>query len=44
MMDRYKTIERSYMLAKKLSKEAQEVISDDVELVNILETMIKRSY
>ena len=44
MMERYKTIERSYMLAKKLSKEAQEVISDDVELVNILETMIKRSY
>jgi len=44
MMGRYKTVERSYMLAKKLSKEAQEVVSDDIELVNILETMIKRSY
>ena len=43
-MDAYKTIEKSFALAAKLSNEAKEALREDEDLVNILETMIKRSY
>ena len=43
-MQEYKTVEKSFQLAKKLSTEAQNIMSEDVELVAILETMIKRNY
>ena len=43
-MKEHKTIEKSFMLAKKLSDEAMVAVKDEVELVAILETMIKRSY
>jgi len=43
-MQTHKTIEKSFELALKLSNEAMEVMSDDEDLVNILQTMIKRSY
>jgi octaprenyl-diphosphate synthase len=43
-LDQYKTIEKSFSLAQKLSQEAMNCVKDDVELVKILETMIKRSY
>jgi len=43
-MQEHQTVERSFKLAAKLSNEAQDVMSDDVDLVNILETMIKRNY
>ena len=40
----HKTVERSFSLAQDLSNEAMNAVSDDTELVNILQTMIKRSY
>jgi len=43
-MAQHKTVEKSFLLATKLSKEAQTAMSDDADLVNILETMIKRSF
>lgn len=43
-MAKHKTIEKSFELAQKLSDEAKAVISEDEDLVNILNTMIKRSY
>ncbi len=43
-MDENKTIEKSFALAQKLSAQAQEAVAEDVELVGILDTMIKRSY
>jgi len=43
-MNKHKTIEKSFLLATKLSNEAMEAMSDDKELVSILQTMIKRSY
>lgn len=43
-MNEHKTIEKSFQLAQKLSFEAQEAVKGDEDLVNILETMIKRSY
>jgi len=43
-MQEYKTIEKSFMLAKQLSNEAKEVLKEDEELVAILESMIQRSY
>jgi octaprenyl-diphosphate synthase len=43
-MNQYKTVERSFALAAKLSNEAKEALREDEDLVNILETMIKRSY
>lgn len=43
-MQKYKTIEKSFELALKLSNEAKEVMSDDLELVTILDTMIKRTF
>jgi len=43
-MSEHKTIERSFELAQRLSDEAMNALSGDIELVNILQTMIKRSY
>ena len=43
-MDSNKTVERSFALAAKLSNEAKKALHEDDDLVNILETMIKRSY
>ncbi len=43
-MKEYKTVEKSFKLAQKLSLEAMNAVKDDKELVSILETMIKRSY
>ena len=43
-MQEHKTIEKSFELASKLSNEAMSVMKDDEDLVNILQTMIKRSY
>lgn len=43
-MIEYNTIERSFEFAKKLSDEATDAAGDDAELINILQTMIKRSY
>ncbi len=44
MMKSHKTVEKSFELAQKLSNEAMQAVKDDKELVNILQTMIKRSY
>ncbi len=43
-MQEHKTIEKSFQLAQKLSNEAKQAMHEDESLVNILETMIKRSY
>ncbi len=43
-MKEFKTVEKSFELAKKLSNEAMLAVEGDTELVSILETMIKRSY
>ena len=43
-MKQYKSVEKSFELAQKLSAEAMQVVKDDQALVEILETMIKRSY
>jgi len=43
-MKEYKTIEKSFMLASELSNEAMKAMSDDEQLVQILQTMIQRSY
>ena len=43
-MDEHKCIEKSFMLAQKLSNEAMHAVKEDSALVEILETMIKRSY
>jgi octaprenyl-diphosphate synthase len=43
-MAEYKSIEKSFALAVKLSDEAKEAIDGDTELIAILDTMIKRSY
>jgi len=42
-MQEHKTIEKSFELAKQLSDEAKDVLKEE-DLVNILDTMIKRSY
>ncbi|MFK5937496.1 MAG: polyprenyl synthetase family protein [Sulfurimonas sp.] len=44
MMSKHDSVEKSFKLAQKLSNEAQGVVGDDIELVAILDTMIKRSY
>jgi len=44
MMSKHKSVERSFRLAQELSAEAMEVIKEDVALVEILQTMMKRSY
>jgi len=43
-MKMYKTVERSFELAQRLSDEAKSILAYDEDLVNILNTMIKRSY
>lgn len=43
-MQEHKTVEKSFELAEKLSNEAMNAMKDDAELINILQTMIKRSY
>ncbi|MDO8453133.1 MAG: polyprenyl synthetase family protein [Sulfurimonas sp.] len=43
-MSEHGSIEKSFLLASKLSNEAMEAVKDDEELVQILQTMIKRSY
>ncbi|MBN2816098.1 MAG: polyprenyl synthetase family protein [Campylobacterales bacterium] len=43
-MQEYKTIERSFTLAKSLSDEAKTAMSEESALVDILDAMIKRSY
>jgi len=43
-MQEHKTVEKSFELAQKLSNEAQKAMSEDSELVAILETMIKRTF
>lgn len=43
-MQEHKSIEKSFELAQKLSDEAMNAMRDDEQLINILQTMIKRSY
>lgn len=43
-MQKHHTIEKSFKIAQSLSDEAAKAISEDSDLVNILEIMIKRSY
>jgi len=43
-MKEHKTVEKSFMLASELSNEAMKAMSDDEQLVQILQTMIQRSY
>ncbi len=43
-MQEHKSIEQSFELATKLSHEAMLAVKDDTELIEILQTMIKRSY
>lgn len=43
-MQEHQSIENSFELAKKLSHEAMLAVKDDQELIEILQTMIKRSY
>ncbi len=43
-MNQHKTIEKSFELALKLSNEAKDAMIEDIELVSILDTMIKRSF
>ncbi|MEA3373663.1 MAG: polyprenyl synthetase family protein [Campylobacterota bacterium] len=43
-MKEHQTVERSYMLAGKLSQEAMAAVSDEPELVAIIEAMMERSY
>ena len=42
--DKHGAIDRAYSVARKLTDEAKEVVSDEIELVEILEKMIKRSH
>lgn len=44
MMKEHQSIEKSFELAQTLSHEAMQAVKDDKELVEILQTMIKRSY
>ena len=43
-MKEHKSIEKSFDLARELSNEAMQAVQDDTALVEILETMIQRSY
>ena len=43
-MKEHKSVEKSFMLAQKLSGEAMEAVKDDVDLVLILQTMLKRNF
>ena len=44
MMAKHKSVEKSFHLAQELSNEAMQAVKDDTALVEILQTMIKRSY
>ncbi len=43
-MKEHQTVERSYMLAGRLSQEAMAAVSDEPELIAIIEAMMERSY
>ncbi len=43
-MTEHKTVERSYLLARRLTEEAMAEVSDEPGLIAILETMMKREY
>ncbi len=43
-MKEHQSVEKSFKLAQRLSNEAMEAVKDDTALVEILQTMIKRSY
>ena len=43
-MQEHHSVEKSFVLAQKLSNEAMLAVKDDVELVSILQTMIKRNF
>ncbi|WP_455755876.1 polyprenyl synthetase family protein [Sulfurimonas sp.] len=43
-MTKHKCVEKSFKLAQELSNEAMNAVKDDTALVEILQTMIKRSY
>jgi len=43
-MKKHKCVEKSFKLAQELSNEAMNAVKDDTALVEILQTMIKRSY
>ena len=43
-MAQHKSVEKSFLLAQKLSNEAMNAVKDDTALIEILQTMIKRSY
>jgi len=43
-MKEHKSVEKSFVLAQELSNEAMNAVKDDTALVEILKTMIKRSY
>jgi octaprenyl-diphosphate synthase len=43
-MAQHRSIERSFKLAQKLSEEASKAVEGDTQLIEILQTMIKRSY
>ena len=43
-MNEFNAIEKSFSLAVKLSEEAKQAVSGDIELIEILDTMIKRNY
>lgn len=43
-MQEHKSIEKSFALAQKLSNEAMQAVKENAGLIEILETMIKRSY
>jgi octaprenyl-diphosphate synthase len=44
LMHKHHSIEASFKLAQELSNEAKNIMSDEKELCDILDTMIKRSY
>jgi len=43
-MQEHKAIEKSFELAQRLSNEAMTAVKNDEQLINVLQTMIKRSY
>lgn len=43
-MQEHRSVEKSFALAQKLSNEAMQAVKEDAGLIEILETMIKRSY
>jgi octaprenyl-diphosphate synthase len=43
-LQEHKCVEKSYMLARKLSDEAVAAVADDAALVGIIETMMERKY